>query len=217
MTLNDALDQIGAVRRAISSRDHQGRPARVLTAEQTYPTGREDVWDALTNPERIPRWFLPVEGDLRVGGRYQLVGNAGGVVERCDPPEALAVTWEYGGEVTWVEVDLAEDEDGETTLVLRHIAEVDESRWAEFGPGAVGVGWDLSLLGLATHLTSGGKPVDPEAVAAWSAGEEGRAFMSRSSDDWCEASIADGTDPDEARAAAERTTAFYTGQPAPEA
>ena len=217
MRLHQAIDQLGAVRRVISSRDHQGKPARVLVAEQTYPTGREDVWDALTNPERIPRWFLPVEGDLRLGGRYQLVGNAGGVIERCDPPESLAVTWEYGGEVTWLEVTLTEREDGETALVLEHIAHVDETRWAEYGPGAVGVGWDLSLLGLGMHLASGGEPVDPEAFAAWSAGEEGRAFMSRSSLEWCDASIAAGEDPDSARAAAERTTAFYTGQPAPEA
>ena len=41
--------------------------------------------------------------------------------------------------------------------------------------------------------------------------------MSRSSLEWCDASIAAGEDPDSARAAAERTTAFYTGQPAPEA
>jgi hypothetical protein len=30
---------------------------------------------------------------------------------------------------------------------------------------------------------------------------------------WAEAAIADGDDPDAARAAAARTTAFYTGQP----
>ena len=36
----------------------------------------DDVWDACTNPERIPRWFLPVSGDLRLGGRYLRVEPA---------------------------------------------------------------------------------------------------------------------------------------------
>ena len=215
MDLSNAFDQIGAVRRGISSRDHQGTAARVLTAVQTYPASASDVWDALTNPERLPRWFMPVEGDLEVGGRYQLVGNAGGTIERCEAPAALAVTWEYGEEVTWLEVSLTED-DGRTTMVLEHIAHVDDERWQQYGPGAVGVGWDLALLGLGEHLTTGAT-VDPEAAAAWSMTTEGVAFIERSSEAWADASAADGTDPDEARLAGARTTAFYTGQPEPEA
>lgn len=38
------------------------------------------MWDACTDPERIPRWFLPISGDLRLNGRYQLEGNAGGAI-----------------------------------------------------------------------------------------------------------------------------------------
>jgi uncharacterized protein YndB with AHSA1/START domain len=49
-----------------------------VTITQVYAAPVEDVWDACTNPARIPRWFLPVSGELRLGGRYQLEGNAGG-------------------------------------------------------------------------------------------------------------------------------------------
>jgi uncharacterized protein YndB with AHSA1/START domain len=212
MDLTRALDQIGAVRRGLSSRDHRGRPARALTAEQTYPAPVDDVWDALTSPERLPRWFLPVEGDLHEGGRYQLVGNAGGTIERCQPPRSLAVTWEYGDGVSWVELELTET-DGATTLVLTHIAHVDEFA-DRYGPGAVGVGWDLALLGLERHLTTGAAN-DAAAFEAWSAGEQGRAFMTRSSDAWCGADSADGTDPADARLRADRTTAFYLGEEEP--
>jgi uncharacterized protein YndB with AHSA1/START domain len=215
MTLDNALDQLGAVRRDVETRDHEGRPARVLVAEQTYPTSAEDLWDALTNPARLPRWFLPVEGDLQVGGRYQLVGNAGGTIERCEAPSSLAVTWEYGEETTWVVVTLTEADD-RTTLLLEHIAHVDEDRWRQYGPGAVGVGWDLALIGLAEHLTTGAA-VDPEAAAAWGMTTEGVAFIERVSEAWADASAAAGTDPAEARLAGRRTTAFYTGQPEPEA
>jgi hypothetical protein len=31
----------------------------------------------LHRPRAHRRWFLPVTGDLRVGGRFQLEGNAG--------------------------------------------------------------------------------------------------------------------------------------------
>ena len=54
---------------------------RLLTAERHYPAEVEEVWDALTNPERVPRWLGgAVTGDLALGGRYQIEGNAGGEV-----------------------------------------------------------------------------------------------------------------------------------------
>ena len=215
MDLTDALDQIGAVRRALTTTEYRGATARALTMEQQYPTTAEDLWDALTDPERLSRWFTPVSGDLREGGRYQLTGNAEGTIERCDPARALVVTWEFGGGISWVEVDLAEA-DGTTTLVLRHIMHTDalDEHTRRYGPGAVGIGWDLSLLGLERHLATG-EAADPAAVEEWSTGEAGRAFMTRSSDAWYEADVADGTEAADARLRADRTLAFYTGQEEP--
>src|SRR5689334_14709983 len=104
--MSNPLDQVGAVSRALESTERDGAPARVLSATRTYPAPAADVWDALTDPDRIARWFLPVSGDLRLGGRYQLEGNAGGTVETCDPPHSLALTWEFAGDVSWVAVTL---------------------------------------------------------------------------------------------------------------
>ena len=215
MDLTDALDQIGAVQRGLSSLEHRGKPARALTAERTYGATATDVWDALTNPERLPRWFLPVEGDLREGGRYQLIGNAGGTIERCDPPRALAVSWEYGDGISWVEVDLSES-DGATTLVLRHLMQLDalDEHTERYGPGAVGIGWDLSLLGLQRHVEAG-ETADPAAFEAWGQSDVGRDFMTRSSAAWRDADIADGADPADAATRADRTRAFYLGEDEP--
>jgi Activator of Hsp90 ATPase homolog 1-like protein len=149
-----------------------------------------------------------------VGGRYQLEGNAGGTVERCDPPRSLAATWEFGGEVSWIELRLSAAAEGGTSLELEHIARVDDARWAEFGPGAVGVGWDLTMLGLSQHLDTGANN-DAAEWMAWMGSDEGRAFVVASSERWREASIACGTDQSAAQAAADRTTAFYTGAPNP--
>src|SRR6266511_3017667 len=153
---------------------------------------------------------LPISGDLREGGRYQFEGNAGGTIQRCAAPHGVSATWEFGGEVSWVELRLTSEANGRTRFELEHIAHVDDERWAQFGPGAVGVGWDLGLLGLAMHLESG-KSRDPGEAAAWSASEEGRRFMALSSRSWGDASIAAGTDRAQAQAAADRTTAAYTG------
>jgi uncharacterized protein YndB with AHSA1/START domain len=206
----DIPQYIGAVTRELTHRERDGKPAKVVVATRTYDTEPDDLWDALTNPERIPRWFLPVTGELRLGGRYQLVGNAGGEITRCDRPHHLAITWEMRGEVSWVEVKLTAEPAGGTRLVLEHIAHVPDEFWDQYGPGAVGVGWDLALLGLAQHI-AGAPPIDHKEAELWSTSPEGKQYATLASEDWARASIAGGTDAAAARAAAARTTAFYTG------
>ena len=207
----DPVRSAGLVTREIRTGSREGKPTKIAIARRRYAAERPDVWDALTNAERIPRWFLPVSGDLVVGSRYQLEGNAGGVIESCQQPESFAVTWEFGGMVSWVQVHLGEDEGG-TTLELVHEAHVDPDLWAQFGPGAVGVGWDLALFGLDQHIASGAT-VDPAEAAAWLVGPEGVEFAQLCSEGWAQAAIGDGDDPEQARAAAERTVAFYTTPP----
>ena len=210
----DVTHQISTVDRAVGTRVLPAGEARTVVIARTYDAPVDDVWDACTNPERIPRWFLPVEGDLRLGGRYRLEGNAEGTVERCDPPTAFDATWEFGGEVSWIELRLSADGRERTRFELTHIAHVDDERWAEFGPGAVGIGWDLAIVGLTLHLASGGAVVDPAEVAAWSASDAGVGFMVRSGEAWRDAHLAAGTDPaDAVEQSAARTIAFYTAAP----
>ena len=140
--------EINAIRRTGRHADARGRRGAHghRSAAATTPT-LDDVWDACTNPERIPRWFLPVSGDLRVGGRYQLEGNAGGTIERCDPPRSVR---RDVGVRRRRELDRAAPRrpraTDRTRFELEHIAHVDDERWAQFGPGAVGVGWDGGVL-----------------------------------------------------------------------
>ncbi|WP_114907713.1 SRPBCC family protein [Ornithinimicrobium murale] len=207
--------------RLLATRPRGEVELKVATISRTYDTTAEDLWDAVTSAERLPRWFLPVSGELREGGRYQFEGNAGGTVQTCAPPHQFSATWEFGGQVSWVQVRISPDGDG-ARLELEHTAEIDPANveqqqfWTQFGPGATGVGWDLALRGLALHLDSG-EALDPAAYQAWTVSTEGAAFVAECSRLWGEASIAEGTARADAEAAAARTTAFYTGQPDPTA
>ncbi|MGI5328179.1 SRPBCC family protein [Actinomadura nitritigenes] len=205
----EVTGQINAVRRRVGEREMEAGTARAVVIAQTYAAPVEDVWDAVTNPERIPRWFLPVSGDLRPGGRYQLEGNAGGTVERCDPPKGFFATWEFAGQTSWIEVRLTPEEDGTTRFELEHITHVDD-HWEQFGPGAVGVGWDMGLLGLSLHLSTG-KDVPADLGPEWQASAEARDFMTGCAEGWYAADAASGTAEAEARARADRTIAAYTG------
>lgn len=208
----DVKQQISAVRRTVGTRVLEAGTARVSLIAQTYDTDLEDLWDAVTNPERIPRWFLPITGELRLGGRYQLEGNAGGTIERCDRPTGFAATWEYGGMMSWIEVRLGAEGEGRSRFELEHVAHVDDELWDQFGPGATGIGWDMGLLGLVGHLSADDTAVDPQTAAAWMATDDGKLFMTLSSEAWYEANVAAGTDEATARAAADRSTAAYTGE-----
>jgi uncharacterized protein YndB with AHSA1/START domain len=208
----EVTQQISAVQRQIGARVLAAGEARTLTISQSYRTTVDDLWDACTSADRISRWFLPVSGDLRPGGRFQLEGNAGGTIERCDPPKGFAATWEFGGMVSWIEASLSAEPEGRARLELVHIAHVDDQMWDQFGPGAVGIGWDGGFMGLANHLSSGAT-VEPKQAAAWLASPEGRQFMALSSERWRVASIASGTEETSARAAADRCLAAYTSAP----
>ena len=205
----DVKSHLSAVGRSVSSLERDGQPARAVTLSRSFRTTVEDLWDAVTNGERVPRWFLPVSGELEPGGRYQLEGNAGGVITACEPLSHFALTWEFGGDVSWVEVRFSDDGAERPRLTLIHTAHLSE-HWDAYGPGAVGVGWEMGLLGLALHLTH---PNEPKLdAAAFAASPDGKALITGSSEGWAQAAVAAGTEPDAARAAARRTTAFYTGE-----
>jgi uncharacterized protein YndB with AHSA1/START domain len=209
----DIFGEINAMSREVGDRKLPGGDGHAVVLRREYDAAIEDVWDAITDPDRISRWFLPVTGDLRLGGRYQLKGNAGGEIRRCEPPRLLQVTWIFGEDpspgtdTSLVEVRLSGAGDGRTAFELEHAAVTDPDQWGEYGPGAVGVGWDLGLLGLGLHLR-GGSIEDPDA---WSRSPEAKELMTRSSEAWGDANVAAGAAEADAASAVANTTRFYSG------
>jgi uncharacterized protein YndB with AHSA1/START domain len=166
-----------------------------------------DVWDACTDPDRVRRWFLPLSGDLRLGGHFQLEGNAAGTIRVCDPPRELQLTWECGEQFSLVTLELAPTGYRATELVLRHTVPDDE-HWAQYGPGAVGVGWDLPLAVLGVLMAGGNAPTSDEFINDPSTPK----LMRHSVAAWGTAYQTAGASPETARTAAANTSAAYARQ-----
>jgi uncharacterized protein YndB with AHSA1/START domain len=64
--------------------------------EDRFDTDVDDLWSALTDPDRIAHWFGEVEGELSQGGEFRvriaLAGKRTGQVEACEPPQRLLLT-----------------------------------------------------------------------------------------------------------------------------
>jgi uncharacterized protein YndB with AHSA1/START domain len=156
----DIARQLAAIHREVGKHPADSGEEVTVLLRRSYDADIEDVWDAVTDPDRVKRWFLPLSGDLRPGGKFQLEGNAGGEILTCEPPRLLKVT--FGGPASLVELRLSAA--GETTtLELEHTVPLE---MAGSGAGAlyVGPGWDGALMALDLFLR-GEVIADPVAAA----------------------------------------------------
>jgi uncharacterized protein YndB with AHSA1/START domain len=125
---------------------------KALMIRRRFPATPDQVWSAIADPDQLERWFLPISGELRVGGRYRLEGNAAGEIVRCDKPREIAVTWEALGSTSDVRVRL-KPERGDTVVELEHapvppdiIPSAVPEMWG------VGVAWEMGLTALGDYL-----------------------------------------------------------------
>jgi uncharacterized protein YndB with AHSA1/START domain len=175
--MNDIASQIKAIHRQVSTRPIESGEIVSVQLRRTYDASVEDVWEAVTDPARLKRWFLPVSGDLHVGGTFQFEGNAGGEILTCEPPRLLKATW--GGPTSLVELRLSPGVDSDTLLEFEHTVPIE---MAGSGAGAlyVGPGWDAALrsLGLFLRGEAGDDPIALENSP------EGREFSRQSVHAW---------------------------------
>jgi uncharacterized protein YndB with AHSA1/START domain len=88
--------------------------------EIVLPVPREEVWEALTDPERLAEWFAnEVELDARPGGvgvfRWSNGEERHAVVECVEPEERLELTLEDDASVAFT---LEDDPDGTRLTVV---------------------------------------------------------------------------------------------------
>jgi uncharacterized protein YndB with AHSA1/START domain len=203
----DIPGQLEAIHREVAKRPAEGGEVVGVLLSRNYPAPIEDVWDAMTDPDRVERWFLPLSGELRVGGTFQLEGNAGGDILECEPPRLLRVT--FGAPTSLVELRLSSDGDSATLLELEHTVPIE---MAGSGAGAlyVGPGWDGAFLALGLFLR-GEVAADPVAAAG---SPEGMEFSKQSVHAWTVVVESSGTaTSDEIAAATEAALAQFAPSP----
>lgn len=119
----------------------------VIRMEDLFDADAEELWSALTDPQRLARWVAQVDGDLRPGGEFQATFTSGwegpGQVDVCEPPRRLLVTMCPGqDDQTVIEVELVPDGD-QTRMVL-------EERGLPLHEAAAhGAGWQAHVEDLA--------------------------------------------------------------------
>lgn len=173
-----------------------------------YDHSADKVWAACTAPEHLKEWFLAVSGDLKLGGKFQLEGNAGGDILECDAPNALRITWVYGDHTPQkLSLRLEKDGDG-SVLELRHIDPGDAIVDLAF---AVGPGWDAPVIAVGKYL-DGNMP----ERSWWMESPEAIQMITGSIRAWQAALTKSGVADQEAiDKAAAASLGFYTGAAAP--
>jgi len=142
-------------RRGVVSTDPDGRQR--LEFRRSWPDPVDDVWAALTEPDRLARWIGTYDGERRPGGtgtftmthEEEPAAEAMRIVE-CDPPRRLVLEWT--AEEEWrVELDLSTD-GGATTLVFTQVFTTG------FDVGDVAGGWHWYLDKFEAEVTGAGGP-----------------------------------------------------------
>lgn len=128
----------------------------VVRVEDHFDTDIDDLWSALTDPDRLARWMGEVEGDLRLGGEFQARFFASGWegtgrVEACEPPRRLLLLTRQPGDPDEQVMEITLAADGDQTILV----------WEERG---------MPLDQLAAY--GGGVQVHVEDLAAYLAGRE---------------------------------------------
>ena len=117
---------------------------------------------------------------------------------------------------SWVNLRLA-PAGKKARLTLEHVAHkggIGEEHLKQFGPGAVGIGWELGLLGLGMHVRSK-EARDSFNEHVWGASDEGKDFVGKSGEGWIAADIKGGENAAEATRRGKSTISFYRGEPPP--
>jgi uncharacterized protein YndB with AHSA1/START domain len=118
--------------------------------EDVYATDADDLWSALTEPDRLARWIATVEGDLRLGACVQVwfTSNSGGQarIDICDPPRRLLVTLGPGTpEETEIEALLTPAGDQTRLVIEQRGIPLEEL-------AAHGAGWQAHVEDLGAYL-----------------------------------------------------------------
>ena len=143
---------------SLRSADGEG----VVRVEERYATDIDDLWSALTDPDRLARWYGQVDGELGLGGEFRMSVDASGWegtgrVEACEPPRRLMVTTKELSESFRKTVEATLTSEDDHTVLVIEVRGMPLDKIAFFGAG-----WQIHTEDLAAYL-AGGERGDTEA------------------------------------------------------
>lgn len=142
--------QRGGVRGTLTGSMRAVEGKATIRVEDRFRTDIDDLWSAVTDPERLARWLVKVDGDLRLGGtfhaRFTSSWDGPGRVDVCEPPRRLLVTMSPGDEdQTVIEAELSA-EGSQTRLVVEERGLPLEEAYGH------GAGWQAHVEDLRSYL-----------------------------------------------------------------
>jgi uncharacterized protein YndB with AHSA1/START domain len=136
-----------------------------LEFRRTWPDDGDDVWAALTEPERTTRWIGTYEGDRRTGAagtfRMTFEGDAPPepmTIVECIEPHRLVLEWpDMDGRRC--EIDLVSQRGGTTMIFVQRFDDT-------AALPAVATGWHWNLDRLDAEISGTEPPADWDAFVA---------------------------------------------------
>lgn len=173
-TADDVVPSVqidGVSRELRSGRSSARGPALATVSRRRLPVPIEQLSRQFVHQDLLNRWLpSPVSGDFRVGGTWQMEGNAGGTVLLAEPPTRFRVSWIYLGHPSELEVRLGSTGDGGTVVEIEHLMTEQDTLASgmsvQDGLVAAGSGWDHVLDLLERHLVGKPRPSSSDAGAA---------------------------------------------------
>jgi uncharacterized protein YndB with AHSA1/START domain len=142
------------LRRRLVDRQLPAGSGRAAVLGRRFDAPIEKVWEAVTTPNRIDRYFLPVAIDTDAG-TYAFQGQASGKILACDAPTMVRVEWLPPDRDTADQVELRLSADGPdaTWFELEHASIADvfhtDLSGEKFSPA---IGWEAPLHYLGEYL-----------------------------------------------------------------
>jgi uncharacterized protein YndB with AHSA1/START domain len=136
-----------------------------LEFRRTWPDDADDVWAALTDPERTARWIGTYEGERAPGatGVFTMTAEDDAPIERVTVVECVEchrLVLDWPDNQNWrIELDLVSQRGGTTLIIVQHFAD------AAAVPG-VATGWHWYLDRLDAEISGTEPPRDRDAFLA---------------------------------------------------
>jgi uncharacterized protein YndB with AHSA1/START domain len=134
-------------------------PTVAIIFTREYAATPDEIWAALTEPERLSRWFARPIGTLGAGHDVRLQFGDGADeyadlhLRRCEPPHRVEGEWAFpGGPTTTLRLTVAEQPDSVTRVTLEHTG------FPPDGTAGTACGWHHKVDALDAYLRGAEQP-----------------------------------------------------------